>query len=264
MYYDCHVHSKFSSDSSLELDCAIQESIEKKLFGITFTDHLDLDFPGFESDYHVEPKKYFCDVYKAKEKYKNEINIFTGIEIGVQPHVIDETNKIIDSYKYDFILGSIHIVKKQDPYDKAFYQNKSKKQAYFEYLDEINNNIKLYSNFDVLGHFDYIARYSPYPDPSMLYGDYIVLLDEILKYLITNNKGLEINTSTYSKPLVQLDCQVINRYRQLGGEIITLGSDAHSENMIASNFLMYSKIIKDCGFKYIAHFEDRKPCFTII
>jgi len=270
MFYDCHVHSTFSSDSTLTIDEAVQEAIEKKLKGIAFTDHLDLDFPGYESDFHVEPAEYFKDVLLAKEKYKASIDILTGIEIGIQPHVINDTIKILENQHYDFVLGSIHIVNKKDPYDLVFYKNKTMTQAYLEYLDEISMNVKLYPNFDILGHFDYITRYSPYPTPSMLYEDYMDAFDEIFKYLIMSGKGIEINTATYCKrnsnerTSTELDCQIIKRYRELGGEIITLGSDAHSTNIIGNNFSLYSQIIKDCGFKYLTHFKDRNPIFTKI
>ena len=107
-----------------------------------------------------------------------------------------------------------------------------------------------------MGHLDYIVRYANFEDSAFYYNDYTTLLDELFKYIISKEMSFEINTSTYLKQ--PLDKKLLIRYKELGGELITLGSDAHAPDRIAKNFKIYADIIKDCGFKYIHHYKDGK------
>ncbi|MBQ1647887.1 MAG: hypothetical protein II047_05415, partial [Bacteroidales bacterium] len=134
--------------------------------------------------------------------------------------------------------------------------------AYGRYLDTIYSEIRwLGKDFDILGHFDYIARYAPYPKQSIFYKDFPGELDEILKFLVSEGKGLEINTKTYQKyglRTPELDRDILMRYRELGGEIISLGSDAHDPTRVGDKFMYFAQYVKMFGFRWLAHYEGRR------
>lgn len=259
MYYDMHVHSKFSSDSELDMEDGILRAIECNLSGIAFTDHLDIDYVNYETEYQYDFAEYFQKINRLKEKYQKRIHILTAVEIGLQPHVIAETKKRIEGFSFDFIIGSTHLIKRRDPYYGTYFvDGVSKRKAYAEYLTELLGNLKLYSDFSTMGHLDYIVRYASFEDSRFYYRDYPDLIDEIFKFIISKGIAFEINTSTYLRQ--PLDKTLLFRYKELGGELVTIGSDAHDRNRIAIHFPQYLEIIKDCGFPYICHYENRVPC----
>lgn len=262
MYYDMHVHSIYSKDSVLSFSGALQDALDKGLSGLCITDHLDLGFPTEEEKYQFDISAYFQSLQKLRQEAPKDFTVLSGIEFGIDEGVLAETEARIQPYSFDFILGSTHLVQGEDPYDQIYFERQSIKDAYSLYLQEISKNIRIYLNFDVLGHFDYLVRYAPYPDRAMRYAEYADQLDDIFRWLIAHGKGLEINTSTYQK--VPLDPNALLRYRELGGEIITLGSDAHTPNTVGRIFTQHLAVLQDCGFRYVAHYRERKPYFTKI
>ena len=256
--YDTHVHSKFSSDSALDMEAGIISAIELGLTGITFTDHLDVDFVDHEDEYQYDFSEYFTKFSALRDKYSGKIEVLSGVELGIQPHVIEETRERIKGFEFDYIIGSTHLVKRRDPYYGTYFKDGvSKKDSYDEYLTELFDNLKLYHDFCTMGHLDYIMRYATFDDSRFLYADHADIIDEIFRFIISHSIAFEINTSTYLK--LPLDTDLIKRYKELGGELITIGSDAHDEDRIGRNFDIYAGVIKDCGLPYLFHYKDRKP-----
>lgn len=265
MLYDMHVHSKFSTDSTLDMESAILKAIGLGLSGIAFTDHLDIDFTDYEDEFHYDFNEYFDLLKSLKDKYENKIEIISAVEIGMQPHVIKDTYNKIKDFTFDYIIGSTHLIKKRDPYCGNYFRpTDTKIDSYKEYLEEILNNLLLYKDFsfNTLGHIDYLVRYANFEDSTLYYKDFPTLIDEILKFIINKNMSFEINTSTYLKK--NFDINILKRYKELGGELITLGSDAHSADRIGINFKQYATIVNDVGFKYIFHFKNGQPVPTLI
>ena len=265
--FDCHIHSSFSTDSCMEALTACESAIKAGLTGIAFTDHFDFDFPGTEGEFLFDLNLYQRYMDNIKVKYKSRLNVLKGIEIGIQPHVIDKSLKLVEKYDFDFILASVHLIDGMDPYSSGFYDGKTKNESYLRYLEEVFFVITHFSDFDVTAHLDYIIRYAGYDDRSLRYSDFRDILDMIFKELVSKGRGLEINTGTYKERnsgirLPEFDIELLKRYRQLGGEVITLGSDSHSPEYIGYKFDLFNEKIKSAGFKYIAHFENRKPVFT--
>ena len=118
--------------------------------------------------------------------------------------------------------------------------------------------------FDVYGHLDYVVRYSPEKSYDPL--DYREMIDEILKLLIKKGKGIEINTAGLKSGLGYVHPHefILNRYKELGGEMITAGSDAHDRSRVAADFDQAEEALKKAGFKYYAVFRQRKPDFIAI
>jgi len=263
--YDIHIHTAYSVDSDMSADAACLKAIQLGFKGITVTDHLDIDYPGFENIPDIDFHEYMKSLTSLKQKYQGKLTIFKGIEIGYQPHVLKQNIKIAESHEFDFIISSVHVIDKKDPYNGNYYESMTQREAYSTALSECLTSMEEFTDYDIIGHYDYIARYGPYEDNSLYYKDFSDQLDFIFKELISNGKGIEINTSTYKdKPASKaplFDVEVIKAYRRLGGEIITIGSDAHTPDFIGYRFDYYRQVLKDCGFKYTAHFDNRKPVF---
>ena len=263
--YDMHMHCNFSSDSKATPESMIQKAIECGLKGIYFTDHNDYDYPPENGKvmFHLDFERYIEKLLKLKAQYHNIINIYLGVEQGLSVTSSDIINAFDSDRTLDFIIGSSHLVDGADPYYPDFWEKRSTKDAITSYFESIISNIKACNNYDVYGHLDYVVRYAPDKDNSYNWEDYKELIDNILTSLITQGKGIEINTSSLTKGLHSTNpCSgIIRRYKELGGEIITIGSDAHCPANIASEFDKAKDILTDAGFKYYTHFIERTPHF---
>lgn len=259
--FDCHMHTKLSTDSTMNAEDACEAAIELGLKGIAFTDHLDINFP--EGEFLIDFNQYFSEIASVREKYQKKIKILNAVEVGIQPHVIVESMQVINNNPFDYVLASIHLLEGIDPYKKKYYIGKTRHEAYELYLQNIYFMICNLESFDMVGHFEYIIRNSSYVDRTLRYADHSDTFDAIMKELITQGRGFELNTATYrSEPSdAQYDFEVLKRYRQLGGELICLGSDAHTPEHIGMRFDYFAQMIRDAGFKYTVHFEKRKPVF---
>ena len=276
---DYHLHSSFSGDSDTPMEEMIIKGIELGLTRMCFTEHHDFDYPvtvpesnaGETSDadvvtegmFELNPDSYLYDFLKLKEKYADQINLYFGVELGMQPHLSKQNSAFAKAHDYDFIIASSHLCHGADPYYPSFYEGRTQEEAYREYFESILENLKSYSNFDVYGHLDYVVRYGPKKDEGYSYEAYRDVFDRILNRLISMEKGIEINTAGLAKGMRDANpcIGVIRRYRELGGEVITVGSDAHVPGQIAYAFDKAADILKDCGFKYYTTFEKRSPSF---
>lgn len=264
---DYHLHSSFSGDSDTPMVEMVLQGIKTGLKWMCFTEHQDFDFPiskefpaGF---FETNPDSYLYDFLKYKEKYADRIKLRFGIELGMQPHLSKKNAAFAKAHEYDFIIASSHLCNGQDPGFPEFYEDKTQEEGYRIYFESILDNLKVYSNFDVYGHLDYVVRYGPKKDEGYSYEKYRDIFDAILKKLIAEDKGIELNTKGLSKGLRDVNpcTAIIRRYRELGGEIITVGSDAHTPEQIAAHFEQAAAILTACGFRYYCTFENRTAAF---
>ena len=215
-------------------------------------------------------KEKIDDIPAYKEKlaelsdiYKDKIQVRFGIELGLQMHLGEYFDSLLSQTPFDFVIGSSHLVHGYDPYYPEFFEGRKEFLCYMEYFESILENISAYDGFDVYGHIDYVVRYGPNKNREYSYGRYKDILDEILKKLISMGKGIELNTGGYHYGLGEPNpcTAVIRRYRELGGEIITIGADAHTPDKIACAFDKAASVLEACGFRYYTIFKDRKPEF---
>lgn len=264
---DFHLHTSFSGDSDTPMEEMILRGIELGLTHMCFTEHNDFDYPATDRDpqgfWELNPDAYLYDFLKLREKYADRITLSFGVELGLQPHLSKRNAAFAKEHDYDFIIGSSHLCHGKDPYYPAFYEGRTQEEAYLEYFESILENLKVFSNFDVYGHLDYVVRYGPTKDQGYSYERYREIFDEILTKLIDMEKGIEINTGSLRKDLQEPNpcIGILRRYRELGGEIVTAGSDAHEPADIAHAFDLAAEILKNCGFCYYATYEKRSPVF---
>lgn len=259
---DYHTHTSFSSDSQAPMEDMILSAIDKGLDEMAITDHVDFDDRYDYTDYN----RYIPYFNELKEKYADKIKLCLGVEVGVDNYFKDKVNAFTKSFDFDFIIGSSHAVTGKDLYfdREDFFAGKTKQTAYNQYFSELLKNIELCEDFCVYGHLDFVSRYGIYEDNSLKYADYKDIIDEVLRTLINKGKGIEINTSGFRYGIAdaypQLD--IVKRYKQLGGEIITVGSDSHFTRDVADHIGFAYDMLAEAGFKYITTFEKRKPVFV--
>ncbi len=263
---DYHIHTKFSKDARQTMDGVCKQAIDMGLKEICITDHWDMNPSGKSFDFDLNYDEYSKEYNRCKKLYGDKINMRKGLEIGLQSHLLDEIEKLLRDKDFDFILGSIHYVNKIDLFGKQFYKNKSKKDAFTEYLNEVYRCISRFDNFDSLGHLDVIRRYCRYDDKDLKLNDYSDTINKILKTLIRKNKSLEANIAAgrFGIGNIQPSEEILKQYVKLGGKKLTLGSDAHTSEQFAIDRGKYINILSECGFTHITGYKNRQPYFIPI
>jgi len=264
MYSDYHLHSHHSADSEESCEAIIKRCVELGMQSCCFTDHNDFNWPLPEFNFDLNIDEYFKELLSLQEEYKNKIQVNIGVECGIAPENSKVNESFISSHPFDFVIGSCHIVNGKDPYYPDFFEGKSDKVAFLEYFEALVKGFKEFKNFDVLGHLDYIVRYSPNKEKNYSATDYMDYIDYLLKESIALGKGIEINTNGLKSglPFANPCLEILKRYKELGGEIITIGSDAHSIANIGYQFEKASAFLAAAGFKYYCQYKNRKPEFT--
>lgn len=259
--YDFHLHSAFSGDSETPSRQMIERALALGLDGLCFTEHEDPYAPDSEIDFSIDFERYFPYLQKLRAEYQNQIWIGIGMEFGIQPHLAGQLDLLTKTYDFDFVIASLHFVGGKDPYFPSFYEGREERDCYIQFFEEELAALKCFKNFDTLGHLDYVVRYGPNRNRFYSYKAYAEYLDPILKYLIENGKCLEINTGGLKYGLGQPNpcSDVLKRYRELGGEEITIGSDAHAPQHLCFDFDKAEQLLKELGFRYYTIFKQRIP-----
>ena len=264
---DYHVHSEFSSDSTTPMEQMIERALQLGLQKLCFTDHMDYDYPQVSKyNFEFDPVPYFKKLNELKEVYHKKIQILTGLELGLQPHLCERMTSLIRNYNFDFVIGSSHVVDHVDPYYPEYWKNRSQRKGIEDYFISIIKNCKAFQEFHIYGHLDYIIRYVPGQSQQKIdysYSDYADLLDEVLTTIIHYGKGIEINTAglKYGLGYAHPKIDVLKRYKELGGDIITIGSDAHKPEHLCYDFHLVPELLKSIGFAYYATYIESKPLF---
>lgn len=282
MLADYHIHCKYSNDSEEDLEKIIETAINKGIGEICFTDHVDygikLDKDVFEKidenakkdwikkigriDLNVDYPNYFKEIEELREKYKDKITIRQGLEFGMQVHTIKDFQKLFDKYKekFDFVILSCHQVNDKEFWTNEFQKGKSIDEYNAEYYEEIYRVMSRYSDYSILGHLDHIQRYNETIYPFEKSREIIV---KILKKVIEDNKGIEVNTSSFRYGLKELtpERNILKLYHELGGKIITIGSDAHKAENVGEHIPYIQEELKKIGFTDICTFDKMKPIF---
>jgi histidinol-phosphatase (PHP family) len=261
---DYHVHSKFSSDSESTMESMIEKAISLGMERICFTDHMDYDFPVYNGYTFVfDPDEYFDALNILKVRYQDKIKVLIGVELGLQPYLADRYHQLLSKYPFDFAIGSSHLVNGIDPYRKEYWEDKSKEEGMLSYFKSIIDNVKAFNDFQVYGHLDYAIRYAPNTNEGYTYERFSTIIDTMLKTIIEHDKGIEINTSGFKYGLghPHPHSDILRRYKELGGEVITIGSDGHKPEHLGYDFKKAEELLTLLGFQYYTIFEKKKPIF---
>jgi histidinol-phosphatase (PHP family) len=272
---DDHVHSSFSSDCTSPMEEQVRAAIAAGLTEITFTEHLDMDAPytnvpaGEALDFRIDYDAYREELNFLKVRYADRIQIHMGLELGLNASLSPALEEYVRTHRFDYIIGSTHSCGGMDPYYDSFFEGRTAELAFRAYFETALANVKTCPFFDSYGHLDYVLRYGPdKADGSdeqhtaeyyyALFGD---LIDPILYELILNGKALELNTGALSRSFPEPNpcAAILRRYHDLGGVMVTVGSDAHTPENIGAHMDTAARILHGCGFDSYYSFEERTP-----
>lgn len=252
---DTHIHTEFSGDSKMKIEDAL-EYAQKSGMGMTITEHLDFKFPT-GTDFTFDIDKYFSNY----EKYKSS-KFMLGVEIGMQQICLEENRDVVSKYPFDYIIGSIHASEGEDVFNPKFYEGKTKKEAFEKYLFSMVDCVKKYNFIDSIAHIDYISRYATFDDKEIHYNEFNEYINEVLKAIVNSGKVIEINTRRLNnKEAYNNLMNIYKAYKQIGGEYVTIGSDAHNAGDIGKNFDLAYNICQECNLKAV-YFRNRKMEFA--
>ncbi len=259
---DFHTHSSFSGDSDEPMREMARAAVSRGLKTLCITEHCDFDFPegGFVPDFSAYKAAYD----EVRAEFSGELELLFGVELGLMDYLAPRLCELTKKWDFDFIIGSSHLVDGTDPYYPEYFEKLGARGGILRYFESIPANVKAFGDFDVYGHLDYAVRYSP--EKKYAPEDYRELLDEILRLLVQKGKGIELNTAGLRSGLSHCNPHpfILKRYRELGGEIVTIGSDAHKAADVARDFAIAEQALKDAGFTHYAVFRNRKPTFVPI
>ncbi len=257
--FDYHMHSRVSFDGQDTGEALARAASERGLQEICFTDHLDYD-PLNQMGVLAFDDAAYCAEYDALEL--PGLKIRRGMEFGMTAGNKAQFQKDLKRRPFDFVLGSIHFVDDLDVYFPEWWSGKTVWEAERRYLEATLECVKIHDDFDVLAHLTYIAKTHSHPAPRPVpFHDHREIIEEIFRVLAAKGKGLEMNTSGFDRCGGFLPtADYFRRFKELGGEIVTVGSDAHNVARVGQYAFDACDILKDI-FGYVCTFEDRKAVF---
>lgn len=272
MLCDYHIHSEYSDDSHYPMDEVVKKAIELGLEEICFTDHVDYGIKIDHDDpaqvrydhegnalYNVDYPRYFQQIEDLKKAYPGII-IKRGLEFGIQTQTIPLYEKLYKTYPMDFIILSIHQVGNEEFWNGDFQKTRQEREYYETYYQEMYDVMKTFKHYSILGHLDMIKRYDDH-DGYDAFANHKEIITKILKQAIEDGKGIEVNTSSFRYGLDDLmpSREILKLYHDLGGDIITIGSDSHQEAHLGAHIKDVQEELKAMGYTKIYTFDHMKP-----
>ncbi len=260
---DLHMHTSSSFDGNYSALRMTESAVASSLSTIAFTDHFDVDFYE-RHNLGVRQQTSYEDIMSVVESHSDKIRILRGIEMGQPTYDVELTKKSLARYEYDFVIGSIHNLREMPDFGDLDYKSMTEERIY-ELLGQYFSEMLLlakWNGFDTLAHLTYPMRYIVQAGRNEIeLSRFDGIVDEIFSTLIANGKALEINTSGLRQPIGKTmpTEDYVRRYRELGGELLTLGSDAHFTEHVGAGIDEGYAIAERCGFEYVTCFKDRKP-----
>ncbi len=261
--FDCHSHCFHSVDSQAPIDEMIETAISKGVKYMAFTDHLDRDYlygDSIDKDIkQLDILYHIADTARAKNKYKGQIEIACGVECGFSKAAEGDYINLLSDCDLDIVLNSVHSVNGMDCYHSEYFENKSKKQAYSEYLLTVFDSLNAKYSYDVITHLGYVCRKAPFENKDMNYTEFSDIIDEILKGIINRDVSLELNSHNrgINTPFFPY-LSIVKRYLELGGSEFTFGTDAHRVSRVNDKFDIVKDFLLANNQKYLNIYRNRQ------
>jgi histidinol-phosphatase (PHP family) len=254
---DYHVHTDNSFDCKIPMVEMCGTALDMGISEVAFTDHfnnhlLDIDLGYYSAD------RFFDDVTYCRSQFP-QLTIRAGIEVG-EPHRWGKRiRRVVENYPYDVVLGSLHWIGNNNMFDANYFRARTPEQAYTEYFTELSQMIRT-GGFDIVAHVDVFKRVS-----CEVYGKFDVreceeALRNVWQACIDTQTTIEINTKGIRSSVRQFHptTEALRWYVEMGGERLTLGSDAHHPDSLAGSFDLARQSAREAGIKRICRFEKRQ------
>ena len=273
MFADYHVHSAYSDDSDYPLEQVIRDAVEMGMDEICLTDHVDygikrdwdeggeIAYRGSQPLANVDYPRYMAQLHELQQRYGDRIRIKIGLEYGMQTHTIPRYRALFARYPLDFVILSIHQVDDQEFWTQDFQRGRTQQEYHERYYEELLAVMQEYKDYSVLGHLDSITRYDKqgvYP-----FGRVRPIVERILRRAIEDGKGIEVNTSSHRYGLSDTtpSVEILKLYRELGGTILTIGSDSHAPAYLGTHITETRALLRELGFRQFCTFDRMQPVF---
>ena len=257
---DIHTHTKFSADGRNSIEEMIAAAMQKGLAWYGISEHFNYDYDRLHLTIDgqkvppIDERAYFTRARELQKQLRGKLHLLVGAEFGY-----DNANSTLQryieteqEYSPDFVVNSVHTCLGMDCYFPHYCVGKSKEYAYNAYLYRVLESLDAPYRYDIVAHIGYCSRNATYPDPKLRYEDYADVLDEILKRIIARGKILEVNSSakTAGSPFIP-DTDILERYFELGGRMVSFASDAHDTTRIADRRDIVVAALKKIGFTHL-------------
>ncbi len=257
---DFHLHTDNSCDGHDSLMVISEQAAAKGIRAIAVTDHAECN-RYFTDDFHRSIRFSFFETLKAKAAFTGQLAIMNGIELGQPLHNLQAAEDALSANSYDFVVAGLHLIRGNNDFWKLDYHYANVPKLLREYFDEVYEMV-CWGRFDSLAHLTYPLRYIVGRDRVEVdLEEYSLTIDAILKRLIADKKALELNTQGYRTEYAtpSPEKQILQRYYELGGEYVTIGSDAHYASDVGANIGDGLDLLRAVGFKFITIFDQREP-----
>jgi histidinol-phosphatase (PHP family) len=263
---DCHTHSSCCSpDGVSTIDEICKAAADFGLSEICITEHYDVNgWNGEPYDFDRTVEEYFLSLETARERYGDRLAILAGREIGQATQNKSLAQKAAGDSRLDFVIGSLHNLRGYPDFYFLDYPDveycRRLAVLYFEELMEM----AALDCFDVLGHLSYPLRYiKGRTDLDFDFSGFHAEISDLYRLLISRGRGIEVNMSGLRQPMGQTmpSFDLIKLYRECGGEIITIGSDAHAAKNLGRGIAEGQELLKAAGFRYFTVYRNRRPSF---
>ncbi len=267
MVTDSHNHTcHFSSDAGMSISELISSCNQKQIKRIAITEHYDYDYPHPEEPSQIFDINQYVDAFEIWKKLATNVDLIMGIELGYQSHIADIIDSVSASAPFDSVILSNHLIDGKDVYfNTECYKMYTKEDLHSKYVSVLAEMAERCDNYNIIGHYDYINRYCKKRNCNVLYSDCSKDFDRLFEIIISKGKSLEINTKSIHKlikkkaKMTMPDPEILKRYQDMGGKMITLGSDSHTTDTLGIHFDETAEYLKSLGFKSNFYFKKRMP-----
>jgi histidinol-phosphatase (PHP family) len=262
---DLHTHTYFSADSTELPENHIERALALGCKALGFSEHLDYDYlvngitvNGAALSMTNLPA-YAKNTAALQEKYRGKIEILFGIEYAYHAAAVPLYQRESAVYPFDYVINSVHVAGGKDCYFKEYFEGKTRDDAYLLYLRTVLESLYAAYDYQIVGHIGYVVRNAPYADKNLSAPPFKNAVDDILKAVIEKEKALELNTNVYGlqEPFMPAPA-ILKRYAELGGRLVSFGSDAHKSARLLQNYSAVTNALQAAGIRELCYFKKKK------